>query len=377
MLPPFCPNPRCAHHHDSEVQYALYWRPFGYYMTKVVGPVRRFKCRACGKGFSERTFSIDYYTKRTLDYREIHRAISQSESVSSVSRHLSCTEDSVQNRIDRLARSCLALQSGVVERISLSEHLVADGFESFDRSQYFPNQINLLLGKSSQFLYGFTHMNMRRKGRMSPSQKETRKKYDASWKPKRGALLSSFARLLSIIPAIWDRAAVTGLELWTDEHKTYPRALEKVSALSEALASGELEHKTVSSRAKRTKRNPLFSVNYYDRELRKDLAAFRRESTCYTRNASNGLMRFSLHMVYHNYRKLYRIKDPVVDFVHAEATGLPDYEIEDAFKGFYEDRRFLSKLRLSDEYRKVWLKKTKTPLKEKDDYLPQYACVGA
>jgi len=84
-----------------------YWKPFGSYMTKVVGPVLRFKCSVCGKGFSERTFSINYYTKRLLDLREIHRAISQSESVSSVARHLACTADSIQNRIDRLGRSCL------------------------------------------------------------------------------------------------------------------------------------------------------------------------------------------------------------------------------------------------------------------------------
>lgn len=377
MLPPFCPNPCCAHHHDTAVEYASYWRPFGYYSTKVVGLVKRFMCRSCGKGFSERTFSLDYYTKRTLDLREIHRAISQAESVSSVARHLSCTEGSVQNRIDRIARSCLALHTGIVEKICLSEHLVADGFESFDRSQYFPNQINLLLGKSSQFLYGFTHMNMRRKGRMTASQRETRAHYDKSWKPARGALLKSFGRLLSIIPAIWNRARVTGLELWTDEHTTYPRALDRVPVLREALTSGELLHRTVSSRAKRTKLNPLFSVNYYERELRKDLAAFRRESTCYTRNAANGLMRFSLHMAYHNYQKLYRIKDPLVTFVHAEATGLAAFEIEDAIKGFYEDRKFLSKFRLNDEYRKVWLKNAKTPLKEKDDYLPKYARVGA
>ncbi|GAB1432910.1 hypothetical protein MASR2M29_15350 [Spirochaetota bacterium] len=41
----------------------------------------------------------------------------------------------------------------------------ADGFESFDRSQYFPNQINLVLGKNSQFLYDYSHTTIRRKGR--------------------------------------------------------------------------------------------------------------------------------------------------------------------------------------------------------------------
>ncbi|GAB1432909.1 hypothetical protein MASR2M29_15340 [Spirochaetota bacterium] len=49
--------------------------------------------------------------------------------------------------------------------------------------------------------------------------------------------------------------------------------------------------------------------------------------------------------------------------------------IEEEFKGSYEDRRFLLKLKLSDEERRIWLKQAKTPLKEKPDYVPKFAKV--
>lgn len=378
MIPTFCPNPKCTHHHDRGDEYWGLWIPTGYYGTLVVGAVRRFKCLACGKGFSERTFSIDYYTKRTLDFREIHRAISQGESLSSIGRHLGCSSDSVQNRVDRLSRNCLALHTRLLSTMRLAEPLVADGFESFDRSQFFPNNINLLLGKQSQFLIGFTHATIRRKGRMTDSQRRKRTAIERHYRPQPQAIEDSFARLLAEIPALWSCERGSLLTLWTDEHQAYPRAIERVPVLRDAKRVGSFEHRTVSSKAARTASNPLFSANYYDRELRKDLAALRRESTCFTRNVSNGLARFALHLVYHNYQKPYRVNVTVSTAqnpgrVHAELAGIAPARIAAGFEWLYAARPFLSKHSLSHDDRMIWMKGIPTPLKDGRDYLPKYA----
>ncbi len=260
-----------------------------------------------------------------------------------------------------------------MQELEIGEHLVADGFESFECSQFFPCHINLLTGKGSQFLYGATHVTLRRKGRMTPAQKKARALLERRWKPPRGALTEAFARLLAIIPRHWDQRRVSGIELWTDEHPAYPRAVARVPALRAALAEGRFFHNTCSSKLPRTKQNPLFSVNYYDRELRKDLAALRRESTCFSRNVANGLMRFMLHLLYHNYQKRYRVHDPLMLFSHAEAAGIPGFRVAEALDGLYCDRPFLSKLHLSTEERRIWLKDASTPLKDAHDYVPQYA----
>ncbi len=373
MQPPFCPNPRCLHHHDDLDSYRPYWRPAGFYTTMVVGTVARFRCSSCGKGFSERTFSIDYYTKRSLDLKEIHRALSQSESLSSVARHLRCSVDSVQNRADRLGRAALALHSKLTEGLCLSEHLVADAFESFDRSQYFPNQINLLVGKESQFLYTATHTTIRRKGCMTASQRRVRRNIERIFCIPAKAVERSFAQALEIIPARWDRTSLPRLELWTDEHQAYPRAIQSSASLRAAARDGSFVHRTWPSKAPRDLHNPLFSVNYYDRELRKDIAAFRRESTCFTRNVANGLLRFSIHMAYHNYQKRFRVHDGNVDYVHATVAGIAADRVVHHLDGFYERRPFLSKLRLSTEDRKIWLKTSITPLKMGPTIIPAYA----
>ena len=375
MVPSFCPNPHCGHHYDDQASYAGHWKHAGSYQTKVVGAVRRFRCSSCGKGFSERTFSIDYYTKRRLDLREIHRAISQSESLSSVARHFSCSVESVQNRQDRLARNSIAMHEAMLSSLSLSENLVADGFESFDRSLYFPNQVNLLVGKQSQFLYGITHTTIRRKGTMTGHQKQVREKLEKTFRAPKKAIELSFARLLGHVPTLWNPSRLPRLVLWTDEHYAYPRAIRRVPGLVRGLNDRSFSHQTWPSTATRTILNPLFSVNYYDRELRKDIAAFRRESTCYTRNVANGLSRFMNHLVYHNYQKPYRVAPSgKTDEVHAEMAGIPPAMIAGGLASFYTERSFLSKQKLSVENRRIWLKEAVTPLKTGVTYLPKYAC---
>jgi len=374
MQPPFCPNPHCSHHFDKPEDYQGHWISTGFYMTRVIGTVIRFKCTTCKKGFSERTFSIDYYTKRTLDYREIQRAVSQSESMSSISRNLHCSVESAQNRVDRLSRNIGAAHESLLASMSLSEMLVADGFESFDRSQFFPNQINILVGKQSQYLYGFTHATTRRKGAMTAHQKKVRARLELLYLPPAKAVEKSFARLLELIPGIWDSSKLPRLTLWTDEHRAYPRSLLRVPQLMQARELGRFSHETCPSTAPRTASNPLFSVNYYDRELRKDMAAFRRESTCFTRNTANGLARFMSHLLYHNYQKLFRVAPGrKTTEVHAEMAGIDPLKIDAVMAGLFTERQFLSRQVLSDEGRKIWLKSAVTPLKKGPSYLPKYA----
>ena len=374
MVPKFCPNPSCDHHFDQADAYDGHWKHAGSYWTKVVKSVPRFRCQACGKGFSERTFSIEYYTKRLFDLREIHRAGCQGESVSSIARHLTGSIASIENRMERLSRNSIAMHEHLLSELRLSENLVADGFESFDRSQYFPNNINLLVGQNSQFLYGITHTTIRRKGRMTKHQKRMREKLELTYRAPKKGIQSSFTRLLEIIPPKWDASTRPELRLWTDEHHVYPRSIRQVPALEQGLVDGSFRHLTWPSKARRTTLNPLFPVNYWDRELRKDLAAFRRESTCYTRNTANGLARLMLHLVYHNYQKPFRVgPGRETEEVHAEMAGIPAGRIAAHLETFYTERAFLSKQTLSAENRKIWLKEAVTPFKVGATYLPKYA----
>ena len=66
----FCPNPRCSMHDPAEPAHDFYFR-IGFHHPKVAGRIQRYRCKHCGITFSDRTFSIDYYTKKSINYLEL------------------------------------------------------------------------------------------------------------------------------------------------------------------------------------------------------------------------------------------------------------------------------------------------------------------
>lgn len=378
-LPPFCPNPHCRFHDPELVRNTPdpFYEFYGTYMTKVVGQVQRFHCLACGKSFGERTFLLDYYTKKTLDYQELMRSVSSGECLSSMAKAHRCSIATLENRLERLSRNGILFHVGCLRSIKLWESLSADGFESFDVSEFHPNNIDILVGTQSQFLYAFTHYTLRRKGRMTEEQRAMRAELERRYKPPKGAAARAFTALAGEIPALWNRRRLPVLELKTDEHRAYPIALKRVAPIAEAMTEGTFVHRTFSSKERRTIFNPLFPVNYYDRELRKDLAAFHRESLCFNRNAANALARLMCHLLYHNYFKEYRVKWGAERFPsHAEVAGVDHSLLEDGLRTLFTDRLFYTHYHVSDVWRKVWAREYRTPLKKRAEYLPKFARVA-
>jgi hypothetical protein len=133
-------------------------------------------------------------------------------------------------------------------------------------------------------------------------------------------------------------------------------------------------HWTVNSQLPRTFDNPLFASNYLDREIRKDQAAHRRETTCFGRNVANGLSRLTCYLGYHNYHKQYSIKAPVMeDETHAEVAGIPAAAIAKVRRPMFRRRAFLSLTKLDSVENKLWKKEVRTPGTAKAAYLPAFA----
>ena len=137
--PPFCPNKHCATHLDSSLSTPNWFIRCGFRHTQAVGPVPRFQCRVCHHGFSSRTFDIDYWTHRPIDYRNILNLLVGGSGIRQACRTLGVSTRLLANRHVRLSRQALALHSNGLEDFQLTEPMVFDGFESFAYSQYFPN----------------------------------------------------------------------------------------------------------------------------------------------------------------------------------------------------------------------------------------------
>jgi hypothetical protein len=168
---------------------------------------------------------------------------------------------------------------------------VLDGFRSFESGQYWPFDLNLLVG-SSHYVYGFNDAELRRSGTMRPAQRRKRAELERRFgRPDSQATRKAVQELVArVVPAAQPQ------ELWSDEHRAYPRALRR-------LRNRTISHRTISSRASRTAQNPLFPVNLADLLLRHTGANHKRETIAFSKRRQGALYRVAIWLVWRNYIK--------------------------------------------------------------------------
>ncbi len=361
FIPLHCPNSQCTHF--SPPDRPDWYRYFGKYTTRTSGEVPRYRCRSCRKTFSSMSFSIDYFSKKHLPMEQIYNQLNGGLGIRKIARNLHVHHNTIRNRIDRMARNAILIHQQVLTTLPFKEDFVADGFESFCVSQYFPDNYHLLIGKDSQFAYTADYVTLRRKGRMREEQRIKRSELENLWAVPKGSLQKSFGGMcewLEMRTRMRDRPLI----LYTDEKKEYGRALKQSRVCQEHLRQGRWIHHRTSSRAVRSLWNPLFAVNYIDREIRKDMAAHVRETVQFNRRVNDGMIRMSLYLFDHNYRKPFRIRDKEKKkLTHVEVAGADRGMVELLAAAFFERRYFANGgLVLEGPSRKSLVRGWETPL---------------
>jgi transposase-like protein len=368
--PPFCPN-RCCINHQINSDYNVRWYyNCGSYSTKRKQGIKRFRCKSCSKRFSTQTFSLEYALKKKGSFRQIFSMLKACSGIRDMARDLKIAPGSVLLRLSRLARQATAFHAEMKGHIHLNEDFVADGFESFVVSQYFPNNINILVGKQSQFLYTFDYSQLRRKGKMTKKQKK-RNRFLQKQVLYRRTVTASFTDLCHAISyRLWNcRKQVT--ILYTDKKNEYKQVLKLF------VFPVTLKHIAISSRLIRTVDNDLFAVNYMDRQFRMCLAEHVRETVRFARNVNNSMERMAIYGVYHNYMKPYRINradDAFLDRTHAEVAGLPKGLVKKKLRTFFTRRLVLSRCGgIDSQDLMLWNRCYATPLNNTFQVVPAYA----
>ena len=364
--PAFCPNTVCQNHHHPHGK--RWYKPFGWYDTKAHGKVKRYACRRCGKSFSEQTFRLSYYLHLNINFKDLFYRISACEGVRAMARYFQVTDKVIANRVGRLARQVMGVMAGLRVGFECREALAADGFESFIHSQYSPNNIHHLIGKTSQYVHACDLAHLRRKGRMTEYQKRKRERLEQGEKSLSGEIYTSFERICHTIREI--AGNTERIDLHTDEKREYRAVL-----VAHRYIDGKVWHLTTSSRKARTFRNPLWAVNYYDRELRKDQAAHVRETTRWSQETNNCMERLYVYAGYHNFFKPFRIKQRDTRS-HAEVAGFDKKRLMGLLGSFFTRRFFFSRLQLSISEWLVWLRGHWTPFRPGYQSLPAYVTGG-
>jgi hypothetical protein len=358
--PEFCPNPKCRFYRREAAASLQWYIKFGTFETDCRGTIQRFRCKRCGKTCSTQTFSLHYWTHSTFPMIWLMHLLYSSSGLRQIGRFGGVSYRVIQNRVRRLARNSLAVTDRLYQLLALDEDLVMDGFESFTRSQYHPNNFTIAAGARSQHFYSVIYSPLRRKGRMREEQKQIRSCIDSVYRAPPHAVRDDCAAMLcDLSPSIGE--AITrrgGLTLFTDAHPAYVQALKRVPSLAAAINNGTLVHHRTSSRAARTRTNPLFSVNYLDRQIRKNMGEHVRETVKQGREVNCQIERMVLFMFMHNFLTPHRITDQArVDrsLRHAEHAGITDVGLKRMIQRFLSHRHIWGHAKCKHEWmRRIW-----------------------
>ncbi|MCP4572483.1 MAG: hypothetical protein GY838_09055 [bacterium] len=206
-----------------------------------------------------------------------------------IARDVGCSPETVAGKVARLGRHCMLLHSRFMEFADPARIVVADGFETFEWSQYFPFHHNLAVDPDTDFWIYFNDSELRRKGRMTSTQRKRRVELEARFgRPDPRAVRKSMFELLKVATAGSGCVVID-----TDDHPSYRPAIRALEI--------EVEHRVTPGRARRDRSNRLWAVNLLDLLIRHNNANHRRETLAWSKRRQGSSERLAILLVWRNY----------------------------------------------------------------------------
>jgi hypothetical protein len=295
-LPPFCPNHNCIHHNRFPDRPCF--TRFGYYRRPSDNRrIQRFRCLTCRRTFSTQTFDCSYWQKHPELDDQVFRLINGGMAARQISRACGADPATINHKIGRLGRHCLLYLAILLKDMPPVQQVAFDGFETFEFSQYFPFHHHLAVDKESALILYFNDAELRRKGRMTPAQKQRRQTLeDLHGRPDPKAIGRAITELLSEV--------ITGpgpVDVFTDDHPQYRRPIRLYGDL--------IRHHITPGRQHRDKRNAMFQINLADLLIRHSSANHKRETIAWSKRRQCSTARLACFAVWRNCVKGVREKE--------------------------------------------------------------------
>jgi hypothetical protein len=199
--------------------------------------------------------------------------------------------ETIARHVARIGRHCLLRSTTLLADRPPFTHVVVDGFESFEFSQFFPLHHHLAVDKISGFFIYFTDSELRRKGAMTPAQRYQRQELkDLLGRPDPKAIKKDMTETLQV--ALRGASSAT---VYSDFHPAYPRCLDQVPA--------RVTHQRTDSKLHRGIHNPLFEVNRLDLLIRHGSSNHKRETIAYSKRRQASAERLAIQQLWLNTMK--------------------------------------------------------------------------
>ncbi len=289
-LPPFCPNPECPCHKAFSSRSDV--KRHGYFTTQA-NPKRipRFLCKRCHRSFSRQTFSTTYWQKRPHLDSQIFMQLVGCMGNRQIARANGVCHETVARHVARIGRHCLLRSAELLKGRAPFTHVVVDGFESFEFSQFFPLHHHVAVDKVSGYFIYFTDSELRRKGRMTPGQRRQREILEEELgRPDPKAVQNDMAEVLQV-----SLEGAVSATVDSDLHTAYPGSLKRVQAV--------VQHRRTDSRLHRGIHNPLFEVNRLDLLIRHGSSNHKRETIAFSKRRQASAERLAIYQLWLNTMK--------------------------------------------------------------------------
>jgi transposase-like protein len=301
--------------------------------------IQRFQCCHCRRHFSAQTFTGTYWLKQPQLLLPVAHQLVGCSCFRQIAREFDVSPQTILGLSARLGRQSLLFHEELRLKGELGEPQALDSFQTFEWSQYYPTLFHTMAGQESHYIPGFTDSEVRRSGTMREGQRRKRAWLEARHgRPDPRSIEKEVANLVAIVTA-----GATQLDLWTDAHQDYPRALKHQRHL-------RIEHHTISSRAARTTRNPLFAINLLDHLIRHSSANHKRETIAFSKRRQSAAYRLWLFIAWRNYVKSFSERKR--DATPAMRAGVCKRRW--SLKGMLRERKFPSRIVLPERWARYY-----------------------
>ncbi len=214
-----------------------------------------------------------------------------------IARDLKVAPETINRHIARIGRHCMLFHQEQMKNAPAIKIVVVDGFESFELSQYHPLHHHVAVEKETDFFVYFTDSELRRKGRMTGTQKRRRQELELLLgRPDPKAIENDMLELLEV--SLADQSAAV---VHSDDHPAYRRSIKRLNI--------RITHKVTPGKNHRDSRNSLWEVNLLDLLIRHSNANHRRETIAWSKRRQASAERLAILLVWRNYMKGRREKE--------------------------------------------------------------------
>jgi transposase-like protein len=290
FVPPRCPQSACpAHLHP----HPGFFRRDGRYRPRCrTRPVPRFECRACGARFSRQTFRADYRHKKPHLNPHLLDLFVACVGQRQAARVLGVARRTIERRFRWLAAHADHFHRNHLDRARLFGPFQLDELESFESNRFQPVTVPILIDRATFFIVDVAAAPLRRKGRLTPTQRSRRAAHEARHgrRPTHSApaVRSVLASLFPLVPA------GSPVVLESDRKPLY-------RSLGRRLFGDRFEPRTYSATARRDHANPLFPINHTNARLRHFLSRLRRRTWCVSKTRAALDAHLRIAMLWANY----------------------------------------------------------------------------